>query len=225
MPMAIVIAGVIIGVSLILAIGRKEASGPQLAKLDEAIKPEAPDIKNAKPVTATDHIFGDPQAPIKLVGFSDTECPACRKLHFTLHELLREYDGRVAWVYRHLPLDGVHEKSRKEAEATECATELGGNVKFWAYIDRLYEITPSNDDLNPAELPNIAAAVGLDVDKFKACLASDRLAARVEEQARDAVASGAQGTPFVVIVKNGEPIDTIAGALPLPAIKAKLDVF
>ena len=46
-------------------------------------------------------------------------------------------DGSVAWVYRHFPLDGIHPKTRKEAEATECAYELGGNEKFWEMLNMI----------------------------------------------------------------------------------------
>ena len=68
---------------------------------------------------------------------------------------------KVAWVYRHFPISGLHSKSLKEAEATECAANLGGNSKFWEYTNKLYEVTPSNDKLDPKELTNIAKQVGL----------------------------------------------------------------
>ena len=151
-----------------------------------------------RPVSARDHIRGDPAAPVKVIEFGDTECPLCKRFHPTLTRLVREYPGKVAWVFRHYPIDEIHPKARKEAEATECAAELGGNDKFWAYLDRLYEITPSNDKLDPAELPRIAAHVGLDRAAFTRCLASGRHAARVEEDVDDALAAVAEavGAPL-----------------------------
>src|SRR3989344_1192370 len=52
------------------------------------------------------------------------------------------YDGKAVWVYRHFPVEQLHPvKARAEAEALECANELGGNKSFWAYLDKLFEVT------------------------------------------------------------------------------------
>lgn len=116
---------------------------------------------NMKPVSSDDHILGSISAPVKIVEFSDMECPFCKRFHATMQQVVKENNGQVAWVYRHFPLDQLHSKARKEAEATECATDQGGNEKFWAYLNRLMEVTPSNNGLDLAELLNIAAFTGL----------------------------------------------------------------
>jgi protein-disulfide isomerase len=131
--------------------------------------------------------------------------------------------GKVAWVYRHFPLDQLHSKARKEAEATECAAELGGNDKFWAYLDRLMEVTPANNGLDPAELPKIAQYVGLDAGKFNECLTSGRYAKKIEEHVQNAVATGGNGTPWsIVVAKNGEKYP-LSGAQPYESIKALIE--
>src|SRR3989344_5485116 len=101
--------------------------------------------------------------PIAIVEYSDLECPFCKTFQKTLHQIMDEYgeSGKVAWVYRHFPLAQLHTKAAKEAEATECAAELGGNAAFWKYADRLFEVTPSNNNLELSQLPVIAAEVGL----------------------------------------------------------------
>ncbi len=177
-------------------------------------------------VSADDHIRGDPNAPVKIVEFSDTECPFCKRFHTTMQEVMDSYgkDGRVAWVYRHLPLDQLHSRARKEAEATECAAELGGNDAFWAYLDRLMEITPANNGLDPAELPKIAAYVKLDEKKFSECLASGRHAAKIEAQARNAAATGGNGTPWSIVVASNGKKFPLSGAQPLEAVKQLIDV-
>ena len=70
-----------------------------------------------------------------------------------MQKIVADYKGQVAWVYRHFPIDSLHSRARKEAEATECANEFGGNTVFWQYLDKIFELTPSNDGLDPAELP------------------------------------------------------------------------
>lgn len=106
------------------------------------------------PVTEKDHISGNPQAELMLVEYSDPECPFCKRFHETMIQVMKEYgtQGKVAWAYRHFPLDAIHSKARHEAEAVECAGELGGNEKLWEYVNTLYKITPSNNQLDPALL-------------------------------------------------------------------------
>lgn len=104
---------------------------------------------NVRSVGDSDHLRGDPKATVKVVEFSDLECPFCKNFHRTMQQVMEEYSDKVAWVYRHFPLDSLHPKARKEAEATECAAELQGNDGFWAYVDKLFEITPSNNGLDP----------------------------------------------------------------------------
>jgi protein-disulfide isomerase len=183
-----------------------------------------------KPVTKKDHIRGDPSAPVKVVEFSDFECPFCKRVHPTLNRITKEYGetGKVALVYRHFPLDSLHKKARKEAQASECANELGGNNAFWAYADKLFEITPSNDGLDPSLLPKIAKDVGLDRGKFETCLAGDarggKYAERIESDVQDATASGGEGTPYVVVIAADGEIFPITGAQPYSAFKSIIDL-
>ena len=76
------------------------------------------------PITASDHFYGVPKAKVVMVEYSDTECPFCKSIYPDLKKIVDESKGEVAWVYRHFPLDNLHSKARKEAEATECAAEL-----------------------------------------------------------------------------------------------------
>ncbi len=111
-------------------------AGTQNTDTLETPTPESINIKAVDPTR--DHILGDINAPVTLVVFSDTECPYCKRFHIASKQIVSKYEGKVRLVYRHNPLDGLHNKARKEAEATECANEQG---KFWAFIDKLYEIT------------------------------------------------------------------------------------
>src|SRR3546814_2871400 len=67
--------------------------------------------------------MGSPDASVKVIEFSDFECPFCKGFHRTMGQVMEEYgqDGKVAWVYRHFPIDSIHSKARKEAQASECA--------------------------------------------------------------------------------------------------------
>jgi protein-disulfide isomerase len=200
-PTAIIIAGIIIGGALIFT-NRNNTTTVD----NKIVKTTAPEI-NISPIDASEHIIGNPNAPILLVEYSDTECPFCKQFHITLNRLVDEYgkDGKFAWAYRHFPLDGLHKKARKEAEATECAADLGGNNKFWEYTNALYQKTTSNDGLDLAELPKIAVQVGLDKTAFENCLNSGKFANEVEKDAKEAVMLGGNGTPYSIFILSKAP--------------------
>lgn len=222
-PVAIIIAGLMVSGALIFnGLGTK-APADALAGLT----PDAP--INIAPVTENDHILGNPKATLFVVEYSDMECPFCKQYHATLKQMMSEFgaDGKVAWVYRHFPLykgtetnPPLHSKAGKEAEATECANELGGASAFWKYIDRIYEITPANNGFDLAKLPEVAVYAGLDKAKFEACLSSGKYASKVEASYQEGLAAGAQGTPYTVIIdsRDGKPYPVDAGAIPYPAL-------
>ena len=197
-------------------------------RADEQRRREA--AGSVKPVNGEDHIIGSLDAPVKLIEFSDFECPFCKRFHLVMKRLMNEYakDGKVAWIYRHFPLDSLHSKARKEAQAAECANELGGNEAFWSYTDTLFEVTPSNDRLDLAVLPRIAQDIGLDRAKFEACLAGDarggKYAAHIEADVQDATASGGTGTPYSLVVAPNGKVFTINGAQPYRAVKSIIEL-
>ena len=170
------------------------------------------------PIGNSDHIRGNTNAPITIVEYSDLECPFCKTFHATMKQTLIEYGDQVRWVFKHFPLDQRHPKADKEAEAVECAGELGGNDAFWAYVDRIFEITPSNNGLDLALLPAIAQDLGLDRERFESCLSSGKYAKLVEAQFQEGVSMGVDGTPGSFV--NGE---RVRGAIPLEALKGIID--
>lgn len=217
LPLAIVAAGALIAGAIFF--------GGERATTDNRQPTTNTDIEVPK-VTEKDHIRGSADAELFVVEYSDTECPFCKVFHNTMKQVLAENDGKVAWVYRHFPIPQLHKKAIKEAEATECAAELGGEQVFWSYIDRLFETTNSNDTLDPAALPQIASAVGLDASAFTACLESGRYTSKVRAQMDEATKAGARGTPYSLILdRNGNVKGIINGAEPLESVKAKLDTL
>lgn len=203
-PVAIVVAGLLIAGAIFITQGDSAPTGA-VAKEKIAVTPEpTPSTELSIPLfsEATDHIRGNPDAPVILVEYSDTECPFCKSFHNTLKQLIERYGkaGSFAWVYRHFPLVQLHPKAPKEAEALECAAEFGGNAKFWEYIDALFIATPSNNNLDPSELPRIAERVGLQKDSFDQCLVSGRHQSRVRKEYAEAAAAGGNGTPFSILL-------------------------
>ena len=167
-------------------------------------------------------VRGGRDAKVTVVEYSDLECPFCKQFHATMKQVINEYGGKVKWEFRHFPLTQLHPKAPKEAEAAECAGELGGNDAFWKFVDRVYEVTPGNNGLDPAELPKIAEYVGLKKQKFETCLSSGKYAAKVQAETAQAQADGAQGTPYSLIV-SGDKRTPVSGAVPLESLKGMIE--
>lgn len=228
-PMAIVVAGLLISGAVFFSRG---SAGEGKGLTREALKmPETAAVASApsptalRPIGVNDHIRGNPDAQVLVIEYSDPECPFCKRFHETMQQIIADYgkSGKVAWVYRHFPLAQLHSKALNEAEATECAAELGGNNGFWNYIDELFRITPSNDGLPPSELPAIAERVGLDRAKFEKCLAGGVHEARVADDYANAVATGGTGTPWSIVQSKTGERTTINGAQPYAQVKETID--
>ncbi len=204
-PGAIIIAAAILGVAFIYAFKTpapvSQQQTPQTAQSEIALKS----------VTAGDHILGNPNAPIKIVEFSDPSCPFCKIFHPTMKKIMADYGptGNVAWVYRAFPLDKpdqqgriLHPNAGRESQAFECAAALGGSDAFWKYANRLYEITPSDQgqSLDQKELPAIAKFAGLDAVAFNECLSSGHFKDAVERQYLDGINAGVSGTPASIFL-------------------------
>ena len=220
LPLRIVIAALLIAGSWIYSTGLKNIDLNKNNKEEKIISDsKAPNIENILPVSSSDHIRGNPNAPIKIIEFSDLECPFCKAFHLTMKRIIAEYDGKVAWIYRHYPIEQLHSKAKKSAQASECAAELGGNGKFWEYIDKYFEITPSNNQIDLSKLPQIADDIGLNENQFIDCLNSEKYFPKIEAQIKDALNSGATGTPYSIIINaNGKKYE-INGALPIDDFK------
>src|SRR3989344_2343101 len=215
-PVAIIIAGALIAWGLI---------SNDSPKTDDQNNDDPDTTAQIMPVSEKDHILGDPNAELIIVEYSDLECPFCKNFYITSKKVIDEYgkDGKVALVFRHFPLDSLHSQARGEAIATECAAELGGNEKFWEYMDELFAITPSNNGLDLAQLPVIAKKIGLDEAKFMECLNNPEIAERVEEQFQDGIVAGAKGTPYSLILDKDGGKTVINGAQPYEVVKQMID--
>lgn len=194
-------------------------SDPQAAIPNQAGQPSG----KIKEVTSEDHIRGNKNAKITLVEYSDLECPFCKGFHPTMQDLLKTYGDKIRWVYRHFPLS-FHANAQKEAEATECVAELGGEDKFWAYVDKMFEKTTSNgtgfalDQLGP-----LAAEVGVNQSAFQSCLDNGKYEQLVKDQIADGTTGGVNGTPSTFLIDGDGKSQIIVGAQPIDAFKTAID--
>lgn len=198
----------------------------QVAAANKAAEEARRRVEKVRPADPDrDHLYGNPEARVSLVEYSDFECPYCKRFHPTAKALVDASDGQVNWVYRHFPLGFHNPMAQQEAEASECAAELGGNDAFWRFADTLYERTASNGKGMPGgDLGALAEEIGLDRTAFEACLESGRHAARVQADYKEGIALGISGTPGNIL-RNNETGKVLvrAGAQPLARLQAVIE--
>jgi protein-disulfide isomerase len=185
------------------------ASDPQVAKqaqktTNQAKSGEKYDIK----VGDNERFRGNKNAKITIVEFSDIQCPYCSRFHETMKQVMQNYPNDVKWVFKHFPLESLHPYAKLAAEATECA---GDQDRFWELTDKYYE---NQSSLSPEYVVSAAEELGLDMPKFKKCLADKKYAKKVEDDFAYGKAKGVRGTPGSFI--NGI---SIPGALPYSDIE------
>ncbi|MCJ7805747.1 DsbA family protein [Patescibacteria group bacterium] len=146
--------------------------------------------------TATDSA----SAKVTVVEFGDFECPACQEAHPVTKQMLKDYDGKVNFVFRNFPLP-QHTKAQISSEAAEAA---GAQDKYWEMYDKIYE--------NPGEWENsespldvfsgYAKDIGLDVTKFENDVKANKFSNKIQQDMADGIALGINSTPTFYI--NGQ---------------------
>lgn len=213
LPGAIVLAGVIVAIAV------------YAIRTDESPKLGAGAPEQVRPVSPEDRIIGNPQAPVKLVEYADIDSEYSKQFQATMQQLMSEYaaGGQVAWVYRHFPLLDQHAAAASHAEAAECAAFLGDSDAFWRFIDALQSAAPGETQFPVAGYTAVAEGLGLPVSDFEKCLTDGRFTKKVYDDSTNAMAAGAEGAPYTVLLIEGQKPIGIQGALPYEDMKRVIE--
>ena len=104
----------------------------------EVAKREAEFKDPKQPVLSLDRVYwGQSDAPITIVEYSDFECPYCARGYRTIKDLMAEYGDSVRLLYKHLPLE-MHEEALPAALYFE-AIALQSDDAARRFHDALYE--------------------------------------------------------------------------------------
>jgi protein-disulfide isomerase len=139
--------------------------------------------------------LGAREPKVRIVVFSDYECPYCRAGETQISQMLEKYATNVQVVYKQFPLPS-HKQAQKAAEAALCASEQG---RFHIVHDALFA---HSKDLSSDRLFDIAAQAELDVEEFGRCLNSGKMAPTVARDKEQGESIGVRATPTFLI--NGE---------------------
>lgn len=152
--------------------------------------------------------LGDPDAPVKIVEFTDYQCPYCSRHSLeTLPRIINDLidTGRVFYAQKDLPLDQLHPNARIAAAAARCAADQGA---YWEMHDTLFAQQSEWAAADSSVIEIFASyAVEHDIDEasFVSCLESGQYDAAVEANAREARSLGISGTPFFFV--DGYPLN------------------
>ena len=159
---------------------------------------------------------GGRNARVTMQIFSDFECPFCGRVMPTMQQIEREYGDRIQIIWRNYPLP-FHQNAGPAAQAAVEVHRQGGDAKFWAFHDKLFE---NQRAIARADLERYAEELGgINMAQFRQALDNNTHQARVQQDMDAVQQAGARiGTPSFFI--NGR---LLQGAQPFEQFKAAID--
>ena len=150
------------------------------------------------PLDPADATVGPPNAPDRLIVFSDFQCPACKSFSRRMASITESFAGKLQVVFKHFPLGkecnssmrrDLHPRACDAAYAAEAARKQG---KFWEFHDALFA-----SDLRGGEevLGSIAGEIGLDLEQFEKDRKAVETIAKVQSDIELANSLGVNATP------------------------------
>lgn len=177
---------------------------------EEFANPLKPEIDPARAME------GPANAPITIVEYSDFQCPYCSRGYQTLKEVLKAYDGKVRFVFKHLPLD-FHPKAMPAAKYFEAVARQS-HEKAYKFHDYVFENQAELNKRGEDFLKDAVKKVGADVKKVEKDVADPKLMDRINADMEEAKKFDISGTPGFVI--NGV---SLRGAYPFSEFKSIID--
>lgn len=191
LPISILIAAILISGSLIYSVGKNKTDNFN-------DQPDLLDVDISRINLKDFSYLGKENAPVKIVEYSDFQCPFCNKFNRETFPYIKENyidTGKVQFFYKDLAFLGP--ESKLAAEAARCAEEQN---KFWQFHDKIFEIEYEEDlkdgifngsaensgNLTKDLFINLAKENQLDVDKFKSCLDENRYQKKIEDEIKEA---------------------------------------
>jgi len=199
--------GILVAIAVVVVIGGVVGASYYRGSVQKA--PVAPDNSKVlvRPDSAT---IGPADAKVTVVEFLDPECESCAAVAPQMKALLKEYEGKVRFVARYMPL---HPNAKIAAQYTEAAGEQG---KYWEYQEKLFAM---QGEWGTKHGPNAHAAptapvstlfekygteIGLDPQKLNASAGKPEYANKAERDLNDGRALGVRATPTFFV--NGRKL-------------------
>lgn len=207
-PLSIILASLIIAFSIVYGLGQVSliTGSADSDDLTAAQQIEEGQIKEITVSVDDDPILGNINDTEKvIVEFSDYQCPYCERFFSqTLPEIKSEYvdSGKVAMVFRDLPL-GIHDPiATQKAAIAECVRSKTDDEQYFAFHDFLFE---NFDTKDPVEIVAKVTDFNLNPNEIQSCATSEETIQEIKNDIKSANELGITGTPgFVIGTYNAE---------------------
>ncbi len=221
-PIAIVVAGLLIGAAVLL----KDNGQSKVAAAQAA--PAAAGAGQAKPAnideikTAGNPFIGNVNAPVTVAYWYDYQCPFCKQVESTIiPSLINDYvnAGKVKIVFKGFPVLGSDSQTAALAErgVWEAAPQ-----QFYKWHAAMYEKQDGENTGwgNRQDIMALMNSLGLDEKKIDALIVakSSTYQQALQADMDEGQAYGVTGTPSFMIGKK-----LIVGAVPYDQIKAAVE--
>jgi protein-disulfide isomerase len=149
--------------------------------------------KLSVPISAEDHIQGDPSAECSLVEYGDYECPYCGAAYSVVKQIQKQFGKHLSFVFRNFPMAQIHLWAESAAEVAEFA---GSHGKFWEMHDLLYQNQARlGDDL----FLQLTKKLQLPLPQLQSAIDQQTYRPKLRSDFAGGVRSGVNGTPTFFI--------------------------
>ncbi|MGH7295343.1 MAG: DsbA family protein, partial [Polyangiaceae bacterium] len=181
------------------------------------------DNESPVPISSKDPMWGNRNAPVTIVQYSDFQCPYCSRVEPTMDQVKTTYGPdkvRVVWKNNPLPF---HQNAKPAAEAAQGVFALAGNDAFWKFHGTAFN---NQSALGTDSYVKWAQEAGVkDIAAYKAGLETHKWADKVDADLNSGKAAGVQGTPafFVngVFINGAQPFDNFKKTIDQELSKAQ----
>lgn len=167
----------VLGVVGIAAIAWIVINGRPGAAAMEPVAVEGAQDPEALVAAAQGVAVGPDDAPVKMLVFSDFQCPYCGSFALQVEPVLVDEfvnTGKLQFVYYDFPLGGSHRFSFLASRAARCA---GDQDKFWEYHNILFARQADwSFEPNPpvGTFVELGEEIGITDNEFEKCIKSDK---------------------------------------------------
>jgi protein-disulfide isomerase len=156
----------------------------------------------AKTLELTSRTKGNARADVKVVEFTDFQCPACAKAAEIVDEIMKKYPNKIYFEHKYYPLP-MHSFAKRASIYAECAAEQG---KFWPFHDVLFRSQSSWAKMTAVDeyFSQLAVSLGIDGVRLSVCINNPLVLAKVERDAAEAKKLAVSSTPTFFV--NGKMV-------------------
>ena len=150
-------------------------------------------------------------AAIKILEYSDFQCPYCQKMAYVLKQSYARCPNLISVEFKHYPLDKscntsmkreLHKSACKLAYSAYCA---GKQRKFWPMHDEIFSNQKNlHGSVLDAQVEQLASRAKLNIGRFKACMRGRGVKHAISRDLKSGNDLNISGTPTTYV--NGRKL-------------------